>query len=124
MSAASTTCKLACQHSLFVTSASCAADPFAGQHQHGTPCLVQDRVLHAQVDVLSRTTPAADRWYLAGIAAIALAVSGLGLTYVPQRLLDFNVTIAAEDAGKGLSMLMAQRIPGLVRSALLPTLPA
>ena len=76
--------------------------------------------LAVQVDVLSRTTPAADRWYLAGIAVTSFAVSGLGLTYIPQRFLDFNIALAAEDAGKGLSLIMQQRIPGLVRSALLP----
>ena len=76
--------------------------------------------LAVQVDVLSRTTPSADRWYLAGIAFVSLAVSGLGMAYIPQRFLDFNIALAAEDAGKGLSLIMQQQIPGLVRSALLP----
>ena len=67
--------------------------------------------------MLSRTTPAADRWYVAGIAGVTLIGAALTLTYVPTRFLDFAPRPATGAASQALVHLLSQRIPGLVRSA-------
>ena len=75
-----------------------------------------------KVDVLSKTTPAADRWYTAGIAALALLTASLGLLYLPRHLLDFSPKPAAAAGGRAAVWLLSERIPGLVRSATTHTL--